>query len=100
MMLSSSCQLWRRLDRPGYAGDHDGLRRCYTTPRDTTLLPSEGAVRLAQCAVLAGTGRARRNVIALSYFNAGVRIYDISDPRQPREVAYFSHRARWRDGRF
>src|SRR3954468_8167042 len=36
MMLSSSCQLWRRLDRPGHAGDHDGLSRCYTTPRDTT----------------------------------------------------------------
>src|SRR3954471_2079634 len=35
MILSSSCQLWRRLDRPGHAGDHDGLRRCYTTRRDT-----------------------------------------------------------------
>ena len=34
-------------------------------------------------------GRARPNVVALSYFNAGVRIYDISDPREPREVAYF-----------
>src|SRR3954467_14252448 len=36
MMLSSSCQLWRRLDRPRRAGDHAGLSRCYTPPRDTT----------------------------------------------------------------
>src|SRR3954454_23480999 len=25
MILSSSCHPWRRLDRPGSAGDHDGL---------------------------------------------------------------------------
>ena len=34
-------------------------------------------------------GRARPEIVALTYFSAGLRIYDISDPTQPREVAYF-----------
>jgi len=34
-------------------------------------------------------GRARPDFVALSYFNAGIRIYDIGDPREPKEVAYF-----------
>jgi len=29
------------------------------------------------------------NLVFLTYFNAGLRIYDISDARTPREVAYF-----------
>ncbi len=28
-------------------------------------------------------------LIALTYFSAGLRIYDISDPTDPKEVAYF-----------
>jgi LVIVD repeat len=34
-------------------------------------------------------GKARPNVVALSYLNAGIRLFDISDPTQPKEVAYF-----------
>jgi hypothetical protein len=34
-------------------------------------------------------GRMRPDIVALSYFNAGLRIYDISNPTQPKEVAYF-----------
>jgi elongation factor P hydroxylase len=34
-------------------------------------------------------GKARPNVVAMSYLNAGVRLFDISDPTQPKEVAYF-----------
>ncbi len=29
------------------------------------------------------------NLVFLTYFNAGLRIYDISDPRLPREAGYF-----------
>jgi LVIVD repeat-containing protein len=34
-------------------------------------------------------GKARPNVVALSYLNAGIRLFDISDPTRPKEVAYF-----------
>lgn len=34
-------------------------------------------------------GQARPDVVALSYLNAGVRLFDISDPTEPKEVAYF-----------
>ena len=34
-------------------------------------------------------GAARPDLVALTYFNAGLRIYDISDPTQPKEVAYW-----------
>ncbi len=34
-------------------------------------------------------GAARPTFVALTYFNAGLRIYDISNPTDPIEVAYF-----------
>jgi hypothetical protein len=34
-------------------------------------------------------GKMRPEIVALSYFNAGLRFYDVSDPTEPREVAYF-----------
>jgi len=34
-------------------------------------------------------GTAKPNIVAMSFFNAGVRIFDISDPTAPKEVAYF-----------
>ncbi|HEY4366712.1 MAG TPA: hypothetical protein VGN07_05710 [Steroidobacteraceae bacterium] len=34
-------------------------------------------------------GTARPELIVLACFNAGVQVWDISDPTQPREVAYF-----------
>jgi len=34
-------------------------------------------------------GEMRPDFVALSYFNAGLRIYDISDPTNPKEVAWF-----------
>ena len=34
-------------------------------------------------------GTMRPDFVAFTYFNAGLRIYDISDPTEPREVAWF-----------
>lgn len=34
-------------------------------------------------------GRARPAVVALTHFTAGLRLYSINDPTEPREVAYF-----------
>ena len=34
-------------------------------------------------------GAARPEIIAMTAFNAGVRLYDLSDPTQPKELAYF-----------
>jgi len=31
----------------------------------------------------------RDDVAYLTYFNAGLRVYDIRDPRQPKEIGYF-----------
>jgi hypothetical protein len=40
-----------------------------------------------QCLVQPGSSKP--NFVAMSWFNAGVRIFDISDPRHPKEVAWF-----------
>ncbi len=34
-------------------------------------------------------GRSNPNLVATTWFNAGVRFHDISDPRNPREVAWY-----------
>lgn len=34
-------------------------------------------------------GVMRPEIVAMSYFNAGIRIFDISDPTRPKEVAWF-----------
>lgn len=34
-------------------------------------------------------GASRREFVALTFFNAGLRIYDISNPTDPKEVASF-----------
>lgn len=34
-------------------------------------------------------GKARPKIVALSYLNAGLRLFDISEPTEPKEVAYF-----------
>jgi hypothetical protein len=40
-----------------------------------------------QCLIQPGTPKPQ--FMAMTWFNAGVRIFDISDPRQPKEVAWF-----------
>ena len=40
-----------------------------------------------QCWVAPGTSHPE--IVVLSFFNAGVRVFDISEPTTPREVAYF-----------
>ncbi len=34
-------------------------------------------------------GTSRPEIVVMTYFNAGIRVFDISDPTQPREVAWF-----------
>jgi hypothetical protein len=34
-------------------------------------------------------GKSNPSIVAITFFNAGVRIFDISDPTAPKEVAYF-----------
>ncbi len=34
-------------------------------------------------------GAAKPNIVAMTWFNAGIRIFDISDPTAPKEVAWF-----------
>ena len=38
---------------------------------------------------LQAPGKVSQTFLPVSYFNAGVRCYDLSEPTQPREVAYF-----------
>lgn len=38
---------------------------------------------------LIAPGQAKANIVALTYFSAGLRIYDIADPANPKEVAYW-----------
>lgn len=44
-------------------------------------------VHNTQCWV--APGNARPDIMVLTMFNAGIRVYDISDPTAPRELAYF-----------
>ena len=34
-------------------------------------------------------GASRGHIVAITYFTAGIRLFDISDPTQPKEVAWF-----------
>lgn len=34
-------------------------------------------------------GQSKANIVAISFFNAGIRVFDISDPTAPKEVAWF-----------
>lgn len=34
-------------------------------------------------------GRSRPEIVVMTYFNAGIRVFDISEPTQPKEVAWF-----------
>jgi len=34
-------------------------------------------------------GTSRPEFVAMTYFNAGLRVFDISDPTQPKETAWF-----------
>jgi hypothetical protein len=34
-------------------------------------------------------GQSKSNIVAIAFFNAGIRIFDIADPTQPKEVAWF-----------
>ncbi len=34
-------------------------------------------------------GKARPEIMVMTWFNAGVRVFDISDPTAPKEIAYF-----------
>jgi len=34
-------------------------------------------------------GKPRSNLVAMSYLNAGLRLFDISEPTEPKEIAYF-----------
>jgi hypothetical protein len=41
------------------------------------------------CPALTAPGRIAQNFLPLSYFNAGIRCFDLSEPTSPREIAYF-----------
>lgn len=62
------------LDRPGWSGPHNQSQLHHN--------PDVAA---------------QGHLVYLTYFNAGLRIYDVHEPRQPTEVAWFLPRIRLRD---
>ena len=48
-----------------------------------------GTLRFAQhhCRIQPGTPKP--NIVAMTYFTAGVRIFDISNPTAPKEITWF-----------
>lgn len=50
---------------------------------------ARGRFSAHNCQSWLAPGLMRPEFVAMTYFNAGLRIYDISDPMEPKEVAYF-----------
>lgn len=50
---------------------------------------ARGRFSAHNCQGWVAPGRMRPEIIALTYFSAGLRLYDISNPSDPTEVAYF-----------
>ena len=50
---------------------------------------ARGRFSAHNCQAWVAPGRMRPEIVALTYFSAGIRLYDISDPTEPKEVAYF-----------
>jgi hypothetical protein len=67
--------------------------RCRSRPSDAVLRCIRQARRALRRTTCTRTARADlvapENIVIGSFFNAGVRAYDVSNPYQPQEVAYF-----------
>jgi hypothetical protein len=50
---------------------------------------SRGRVGIHNTQAWVAPGNARAEIMVLACFNAGIRVFDISDPTAPREVGYF-----------
>jgi hypothetical protein len=50
---------------------------------------ARGRFSAHNCQAWVAPGRMRPEIVALSYFTAGLRLYNINEPTDPREVAYF-----------